>query len=657
MTAHHTLVQGERDSGTILPMTLIFVGAISLIVLALSAYVTSNLTYGSVTEARSDRLSAADAGMRYAIDQLKLRNAGCILDTQEAVLPGVEADFNGATAAVVCERITSGFEGIQAYAAVMTGEGLAPSDSLLSSQSGSNSKVLGGPVYMSRVDAAAFSLTPPVQIEDGPLLYHDPSASERCTSVKASTLPDELVFEPELIFGPVCVSVSWKELFASPDVPDLTPGSPGMTIRDGSVSLADDPGIGSYTEVTSQGGCRIFEPGYYTTPPATQGTDSYFKTGDYVMDFDDEWTVRQSLATAGRMNPLTTSAPEIPMTNACATAQQTDSAPAGETGATFYLANGAHLNVATQGSIEIHGRRQGANYVSLQTLCAPNADWCRSGGDGGLGAGAASTLSAPGVSASDNVLYTDSGNNKEFVAHALVYAPLAQVEFGNVSNTATQRMKGGLIVSRLVLQSSTSATNFEISVPTSPITAEILLTSTAISDGRTSVQAVVQYRPYETSIDERVRVNSWRVCSTFSCDGTSAPPPPSCSGSDPVWQESYWSNRDLAGAVDYTATSATLAHNWGSSSPDPSVPANLFSARYVRTVDLPAAGMYRFTVGSDDGQRLFVNGTNVIDDWNDHVYATNTVDVMIDDPCSVDLVLEYYENTGNARVSLDWVAL
>ena len=347
------------------------------------------------------------------------------------------------------------------------------------------------------------------------------------------------------------------------------------------------------------------------------------------------------------------------MTAACTTAQTNDPAPAEETGATFYFAGGAHLNVATQGSIEIHARRQGSDFISVQTLCAPNGDWCRPGGDGGLGPAVASTLSAPGSSPSDNLIYTDSGNNKEFVAHALVYAPLAQIEFGNVTNTATQRMKGGLIVSRLVLQSSTSATNFEISVPTSPITAEILLTSTSVSDGRTSVQAVVQYRPYETSIEDRVRVNSWRVCSVWTCDGVSTPPGPVCPGSDPVWQESYWSNQGLAGAADYTTTSPTLDHNWVYGSPDASVTVNGFSGRFTRTVDFPAAGTYRFTVGSDDGQRLFVNGTQVLEDWTEQTYflGTNTVDVVIDDPCSVDLVLEYYENTGNTRVSLDWVAL
>ena len=247
---------------------------------------------------------------------------------------------------------------------------------------------------MSRLDPAAFDLGPPVQIENGPLLYHDDAGGARCTSVKASTLPDELVFEPELIFGPVCVSVPWQELFSSPDVPDLT----GLPIRDGSASLAADPVAGSYTDVSGGGGCRVFEPGHYTTPPDTSGDDAYFKTGDYVMDFADEWEVRQAVVSAGRMNPLTTTTPEIPMTNACQNAQLSDPAPPEETGATFYFAGGAHLNVATQGSIEIHARQQGTDYVSVQTLCTPNGGWCRPSGDGGLGPGAASTLTAPGTS-------------------------------------------------------------------------------------------------------------------------------------------------------------------------------------------------------------------------------------------------------------------
>jgi len=524
----------HRDDGAILPLVMVMTVVIATVVFALANWAVTSLAFGQVAEDRSDRLSAADAGMRYAIDQLKLRNAGCILDTQEAVLPGVEADFNDATAAVTCERITSGFEGIAAYAAVMTGEGIPAGQALLTSQSGSNEKVLGGPVFMSRVDAKSFDLDPPVNIKDGPLLYHDTSGAKPCTSVKASAIPPKLVFEPELIFGPVCVSVPWTEIFKSPNVPDLT----GLTEMDGSLPTSDPSGLGSYEDDVN--GCRVFAPGRYTTPPALDSVNAYFESGDYLFDFldtsDDTFFIKGNektgTVTAGRVNPVTTPSlvNEVP-NPACDLAQGADPAqflpdPADQFGATFYFAGSSHINVGTGGSLEIHARQQGkADYVSVQTLCgAPEAGaddenhpnyataWCN--GSGGLGDASASTISGAG----NNFLFTDSGNKKEFVAHALVYVPRAQVEFGNVSNTATQKMLGGLIVSRLVLQSSTSATNFEIKVPTSPITARIQLTSTAVKNGTTSIQAVVEYRPYEADIDERIRVNSWRVCEIDGCN-------------------------------------------------------------------------------------------------------------------------------------------
>jgi Tfp pilus assembly protein PilX len=659
----------DQDAGTALPIVIVITTVIALVVVTLSSYALASLRFGRVAENRSDRLTAADAGMRYAIDQLALRNAGCILDTQKAVLPGVEADFNGAGAEVTCERITSGFEGIQAYAAVMTGEGMPSTQSLLSSQSGSNSKILGGPVYMARVTPDAFSLSPPVQIEDGPLLYHDTtSGSASCTSVKASTMPSKLIFEPALLFGPVCVKRPWTEIFDSPEVPDLT----SLVERRGDLPLGSSlgaPAQGSYTDVTSGGGCRVFKPGRYTTPPVTSGDDAYFETGEYLFDFDATWEVRQSIVTAGRIDPAVTNPPvnELATTNACAAAQTADAQNPGTFGATFYFARKAHLNIATQGSIEVHARRQGADYVSVQTLCAPNLPtvvWCNADGGGGFVPAKASTLSGAVTASNPNFLYTDSGNNKEFIAHALVYAPKAQVEFGNVTNTATQRMLGGLVVARLVLQSSTSATNFEIAVPTSPITALIGLTSTATKVGDpavTSIRAIVEYRPYEPDIDERIRVNSWRVCDRADCSTEATPPAPVCPSGSPAWTESYYNNMSLSPPVALSRTSVplSLAYDWGTGSPGTGVASDNFSARFTRTVVLPSSGMYRFTVGTDDGQRFSVNGTQVLNHWVQQSYTagTRTVDVMITDPCNVTLELQYFEQTINARVSVTWVKL
>lgn len=525
-----------RDQGSVLPLALVITVVMGMVVIAIATYSTTSLRFGHVAENRSDQLSAADAGMRYAIDQLKLRNAACILDTQEAVLPGVDADFNGASAWVVCERITSGYEGIQAYAAVMTGEGVPADQELISTQAGnSQPKILGGPVYMSRIDASAFALGPQVTIENGPLLYHDGSGdtSQPCTSLKPSQVPavaaDKLVFDPELIFGPACVRTTWMEIWDSPWVPDFT-NATAFPERHGEVAVTanlEEASLGAFQDVGSGGNtCRVFRPGRYTTPPQLNGHDVYFRSGDYVFDLptgNSTILVRHGTVTAGKINATVTE-PAINelsavMTNQCKNAQTNDPSPT--PGATFYLAGEAHIDVNTNGSFEIHARTQGptleeSDYVSVQTLCNPNGTWCNANGNGGL-AGRHSTLTAPSGGSVPPVLYTNSGNNKEFVSHAYFYAPLAQIEFGNVTNTASQKMLGGLVAATLVLQSSASASNFEISVPTSPITAEIQLTSTAIKDGTTTVQAVVEYRPYEDDIEERLRIKSWRVCDNPSC--------------------------------------------------------------------------------------------------------------------------------------------
>ena len=512
-----------RDSGMVLPLVLVLSVVLAVLVTSVATYASTNLRYGGVTADRSDRLSAADAGMRYAIDQLKLRNAGCIIDSTTAELPRADVDFNGATATITCQRISGGEEAIQAWAAVLTGEGLGNGQFMISTQGGnSEPKILGGPVWMSRVNAAAFDLGPELRIENGPLIYYDGGS---CTSnVTKAQLPAALRFIPDLIFGPICTFEPWTARHSSPVVDSDLANAP---IRHGDVAVTDpldvDVTVGAYEDV---GACRVFRPGRYVTPPDVRDRDAYFRTGDYVFDLPDtnaRINIRQGLVTAGTVNPFTTPSgvSEIPLSAACAAAQNADPANShpDQFGATFYMSGRSHIDITTQGSLEIHARRQGNSFVSVQALCDTTRVWCDTGLTRPLPESGAmvSTLTAPTSGSNPNIIYTASGNNRELVAHGLVYAPLAQMEFGNVTSTAVQKLLGGLVLSRLLLQSSASATNFEIAVPTSPIDAEILLTSTSVKNGETSIRALVEYRPYEEDIRDRIRVNSWRVCETSSC--------------------------------------------------------------------------------------------------------------------------------------------
>jgi hypothetical protein len=75
-----------------------------------------------------------------------------------------------------------------------------------------------------------------------------------------------------------------------------------------------------------------------------------------------------------------------------------------------------------------------------------------------------------------------------------------------------------------------------------------------------------------------------------------------------------------------------------------------FSVRYRLTKTF-ASGQYRFIVGADDGYRLSLDGgsTWAINNWSAHSYTTTTYTTNLSG--TRDLVLEYFENGADNRVS------
>ena len=87
---------------------------------------------------------------------------------------------------------------------------------------------------------------------------------------------------------------------------------------------------------------------------------------------------------------------------------------------------------------------------------------------------------------------------------------------------------------------------------------------------------------------------------------------PSTQHSDPFWQVTYWNNVTLSGDPAYQGQTSTLGGDWGEGSPRTGVNVDRFSARWSRYVDLGKA-TYRFAATSDDGIRLYVDGSLLID--------------------------------------------
>jgi glucose/arabinose dehydrogenase/PKD repeat protein len=124
---------------------------------------------------------------------------------------------------------------------------------------------------------------------------------------------------------------------------------------------------------------------------------------------------------------------------------------------------------------------------------------------------------------------------------------------------------------------------------------------------------------------------------------TSAEPPPD---PPPPFAAEYFDNADLAGTPVLVRVDTDLDFDWGSSSPDPAVPANGFSARWTRTQSYPA-GTYKFEVTGDDGIRVLVDGVVVVDGWFYQAPTTYSADVPLTEGLHT-VVVEYFEYAGGA---------
>jgi beta-glucosidase-like glycosyl hydrolase len=114
----------------------------------------------------------------------------------------------------------------------------------------------------------------------------------------------------------------------------------------------------------------------------------------------------------------------------------------------------------------------------------------------------------------------------------------------------------------------------------------------------------------------------------------------------------YFTNRALLGQPALRRVDEQIDFDWGQGSPDPALPNDSFSVRWTGLFQVGQSGRFRIEARSDDGIRVYLDGTRVIDDWSDHAARTATVDVDLELDRTYELRVEYYENSGSALAGL-----
>jgi PKD repeat protein len=118
------------------------------------------------------------------------------------------------------------------------------------------------------------------------------------------------------------------------------------------------------------------------------------------------------------------------------------------------------------------------------------------------------------------------------------------------------------------------------------------------------------------------------------------------------WRGEYYNNPHLSGDPVLVRNDVSVNFDWGTGGPASGLPGDNFSVRWSRGLSF-AAGSYRFYARVDDGVRLWVDGTLLIDHWHDSAPTTYSADVYLSGGWH-NVWMEYYERGGGALAQLAW---
>lgn len=126
------------------------------------------------------------------------------------------------------------------------------------------------------------------------------------------------------------------------------------------------------------------------------------------------------------------------------------------------------------------------------------------------------------------------------------------------------------------------------------------------------------------------------------------------------WLNIFYPNKNASGNGKLLGATSTIQNNWGKNSPMAGIPANGFSASFLKKI----AGNQDYFVSTfaDDGVRVKVDGNTVLNRWKN---SSGTYDKALITNLNANqhtIQTDYYDNNGNANVFADvqslgnWIA-
>jgi hypothetical protein len=467
----------NSDRGSVLVLVLVIVVVFAMIGLSVAAYATANLRKTGVTRNKTEKVSAANAGIRYALEQLQYQNTLCgSVDAHNGVgesipLPQLVLDRQVDLRCFWKAGLPSGVSG---WALMATG--LNRGSSNIISTQGGHDKTITGPAYIASQNSADYDLKKDLTVQNGSVFYYKPDCST------SGVLPSGVVVAgPTPPYTADCIAKTWDQLVTIPTLPAVP-----TVVNPAPIDV---------------NGCRIFLPGKYTSINLGNGP-VYFASGVYYLELSGQLSVDNALV-GGKPGPGDT-ALLASQAGTCASMSDTNASIVGKpgvggTGVTLILGNATSLYV-NKGHLELFRRTSTDPNDPLTNVSILTVET--------TGAGYIKHVTAAG----SDTLSTKSGNKNEMVIHGAYIGPRTGVSFGNATNSSYDQFRGGIVAGYVHLQSSASASNFLIQTDVGPFSQDLVLESRAKgkSAGEAEVVATVVLN-ISNDTGRPISVRSWRV--------------------------------------------------------------------------------------------------------------------------------------------------
>ncbi len=102
-------------------------------------------------------------------------------------------------------------------------------------------------------------------------------------------------------------------------------------------------------------------------------------------------------------------------------------------------------------------------------------------------------------------------------------------------------------------------------------------------------------------------------------------------------------------------TDSVVNFNWGMDAPMKGMTEDTFSVRWKGKLLAPETGEYTINTMTDDGARVWIDTTQIINDWTDHAPLLNTGKVTLEAGKIYNITFEYFDYKMGAVAQLHWI--